>query len=108
MSKLTIAVLLSAGRHPVSGAPRACPGDAVALAFARRLGGDDLLALHAGSAHEPALRDYLALGAGRIEVMAVPAGSDVAVPFAKRLAGIDLILTGGRIPLSHGPLYSVK
>lgn len=102
MSKLTIAVLLSAGRHPVSGAPRACRGDAVALALGRRLGGVDVLALHAGSMDEPALRDYLALGAGSVEVLAVPAGSDVAAPLAKKLAGVDLILTGSRTEQGAG------
>jgi electron transfer flavoprotein beta subunit len=92
----SVTVLLSAGRHPVSGAPRACRGDAVALAIGRRLAGDGLHALHAGTADEPALKDYLALGAGRIDVLGADPTRDVLAPLAERLKSVDLIITGGR------------
>jgi electron transfer flavoprotein beta subunit len=74
--KFMAAVLVSAGRHPFTGAPRACRGDAVALALGQRLVGDALRIIHAGAIDEPALKDYLALGAGTIEVVAAPNGQD--------------------------------
>lgn len=100
--QFSVAVLLSAGRHPVSGASRAAPGDAVALALARRLAGDSVLALHAGSHGEPALLDYLALGAGRVEVLTVGPGQDILPPLAERLRNVDLILTGARAERDAG------
>jgi electron transfer flavoprotein beta subunit len=99
---LRAAVLLSAGRHPETAAPRACRGDAVALALGRRLIGDGLAALHAGAASEPALADYLALGAGSIEVLTVAPGRDVLGCLVERLRGMDLILTGSRAELGPG------
>lgn len=99
---VTTAVLLSAGRHPTSGAPRACRGDAVALALGRRIAGDGLRAVHAGVAEEPALNDYLALGAGCIEVATVATGHDVVTSLAARLRDVDLILTGSRAELGAG------
>lgn len=61
-----IAVLVSAGRHPVSGAPRYSRNDAAALDIGRALAaahGAQLEVLHAGDPGNPALEDYLALGA---------------------------------------------
>jgi electron transfer flavoprotein beta subunit len=100
--QISVAVLLSAGRHPVSGASRAAPGDAAALALARKLAGDGVLALHAGSHGEPALQDYLAFGAGRIEVLTVGPGQDILPPLAERLRNVDLILTGARAERGAG------
>lgn len=100
--RLATAVLLSAGRHPISGAPRPCRGDAVALEIGRRLAGDGLRALHAGVADEPALLDYLALGAGSIEVLSLSPGHDVLAPLAGRLCDMDLILTGTRAEQGAG------
>jgi electron transfer flavoprotein beta subunit len=97
---LSVAVLISAGRHPVSRAARACRGDAVALALGRRLAGDQLSVVHAGRADEPSLNDYLALGATRIDVLAVAEGQDVVQPLAARLSTTDVILTGSRT--EHG------
>jgi len=93
---LSAAVLVSAGRHPVSGMARACRGDAVALAMGRRLAGDRLRVIYAGDASEPALKDYLALGAGRVEVVRARAGGDVLTPLAGVLHDVDLVLTGAR------------
>lgn len=103
MSKpLSVAVLVSVGRHPVSGAPRACRGDAVAMALGRRLAGGDLRVIHAGNRDAPALQDYLALGAGRIEVLAVADGSDPAGVLTGLLKDTDLILTGSRAEFGLG------
>ena len=76
VGKFVAAVLVSAGRHPFTGTPRACRGDAVALALGQRIVGDALRIIHAGAIHEPALNDYLALGAGTIEVVTTPHGED--------------------------------
>lgn len=104
MSKtsLSIAVLVSAGRHPVSGIARACRGDAVALALGRRLAGDHLRVIHAGRVEEPSLRDYMAYGAGRIEVLTVNDGRDVVQPLAAHLKDVDIILTGSRAEVGGG------
>lgn len=91
---ISVAVLVSAGRNPVSGAPRACRGDAVAMALGMSLAGDTLRVVHAGDDREPALRDYLAYGARGIEVLRVDAPQDLAPILAKSVADADVILTG--------------
>lgn len=94
-----IAVLVSIGRHPVSGAPRYSRNDAAALELARGLAarhGAQLAVLHAGDAADPALADYLALGAGEIEVLACGAGDDAARVLAAHVKHCDLVLTGTR------------
>lgn len=95
-AELSVAVLLSAGCHPVSGLARACRGDAMALGLARSLRAGKLYAIHAGEVEEPALTDYLAYGACRIEVLPVPAGCDVMPALVHRLRDVDLIVSGGR------------
>ncbi|WP_045836004.1 hypothetical protein [Hyphomicrobium sp. 99] len=98
----TVAALISAGRHPVSGAPRACRGDAIAMALGRRIAGDALRVIHAGAAEEPSLQDYLALGAGTIEVLPVEASGDTALVLAAYLKNVDIILTGSNTELGAG------
>jgi len=100
--KISAAVLVSAGRHPESGIARPCRGDAVALCLARQLVGDGLRVVHAGAADEPALQDYLAFGAGAIEVLSIPSGADALMPLTDLLAGVDLIITGSRAELGAG------
>ena len=104
MSKtsLSIAVLVSAGRHPVSGIARACRSDAVALALGRRLAGDHLRVIHAGRVEEPSLRDYMAYGTGRIEVLTVNDGQDVVQPLTTHLKDVDIILAGSRAEVGGG------
>ncbi|UDM49141.1 electron transfer flavoprotein subunit beta/FixA family protein [Cupriavidus sp. MP-37] len=94
-----IAVLVSIGRHPVSGAPRYSRNDAAALELGRDLAGKHgarLAVLHAGDAADPALADYLALGAGEVEVLACAEGTDAARVLAARVEDCDLVLTGTR------------
>ncbi|AJK48853.1 drug:proton antiporter [Burkholderia plantarii] len=94
-----IAVLVSVGRHPVSGAPRYSRNDAAALEIGRALAaehGARLEVLHAGDPANPALADYLALGASRVEVLECQPGDEAIGPLAERLAGCDLVLTGTR------------
>jgi electron transfer flavoprotein beta subunit len=94
-----LAVLVSVGRHPVSGTPRYSRNDAAALELGRKLAGEhgaQLDVLHAGDAANPALVDYLALGARKVEVLECGPGDDAVAPLAERLAGYDLVLTGTR------------
>ncbi|OLL28733.1 drug:proton antiporter [Burkholderia sp. SRS-W-2-2016] len=96
---MKIAVLVSIGRHPVSGVARYSRNDAAALTLALQLAktrGATLDVLHAGDAASPALKEYLALGARSVEVLDVAAGADPLAPLAARLHGYDLILTGTR------------
>lgn len=98
-----VAVLLSAGRHPVSGRPRRAPADARALDLALRLPAGRRLALHAGDPETPALRDYLGMGLERLTVLRTAAGHDPLEPLAAHLAAFlyprrdgVLILAGSR------------
>ena len=86
---MKIAVLVSVGRHPVSGTARYSRNDAAALTIALSLAkthGATLDVLHAGDPSNPALREYLALGARFVAVgidMALlsKAASDLAAEF---------------------------
>jgi electron transfer flavoprotein beta subunit len=94
-----IAVLVSVGRHPVSGTARYSRNDAAALTLATRLAAQHqatLDVLHAGDPLNPALREYLALGAAKVEVLATMPGDEIAPALSARLKGYDLVLTGTR------------
>ena len=94
-----IAVLVSVGRHPVSGTARYSRNDAAALTLATGLAKQHQAALdvlHAGDPANPTLGEYLALGAVKVEVLAVAAGDEIAPALAARLKGYDLVLTGTR------------
>lgn len=94
-----IAVLVSVGRHRVSAAPCYSRNDAAALEIARTLAqrhGATLDVLHAGDPSNPALTDYLALGAPRVDVLACGESDDAAAVLAERLRGVPLVLTGTR------------
>ncbi|REE21532.1 electron transfer flavoprotein beta subunit [Paraburkholderia sp. BL27I4N3] len=100
---MKIAVLVSVGRHPVSGTARYSRNDAAALTLALSLArthNATLDALHAGDPSNPALKEYLALGARSVEVLETAAApelqADAAAPLAARLRGYDLVLTGTR------------
>jgi len=92
-----IAVLVSVGRHPVSGVARYSRNDAAALEIGRTLSrqhGARLDTLHAGDPANPALEEYLALGAEHVEVLACGEHEDAAAALAARLQDYDLVLTG--------------
>lgn len=92
-----IAVLVSGGRHPVSGQARHCRNDSLALQIGLDLNQSltsNIKVLHAGEANNPALQDYLALGAAQIDV--VPTTGDIVENLAAQLSNTDLILTGTR------------
>ncbi|MGZ2746744.1 electron transfer flavoprotein subunit beta/FixA family protein [Burkholderia stagnalis] len=94
-----IAVLVSVGRHPVSGVPRYSRNDAAALEIGRELAERhhaQLDVIHAGDPLTPALAEYLALGAREVEVLTCRDGDDAAQALAARVEGYDLVLTGTR------------
>ncbi|KXU82088.1 drug:proton antiporter [Paraburkholderia monticola] len=94
---MKIAVLVSVGRHPVSGVARYSRNDAAALTLAlslARTNGATLDVLHAGDPSNAALKEYLALGARSVEVLEMPPEADPAPPLAARLRGYELVLTG--------------
>ncbi|PAK10640.1 drug:proton antiporter [Burkholderia ubonensis] len=94
-----IAVLVSVGRHPVSGALRYSRNDAAALELGRTLAErhhSQLDVIHAGDPITPALAEYLALGAREVEVLTCRDGDDAARALAARVEGYDLVLTGTR------------
>ncbi|CAB3789501.1 hypothetical protein LMG28614_02906 [Paraburkholderia ultramafica] len=100
---MKIAVLVSVGRHPVSGTARYSRNDAAALTMALSLAkahDATLDVLHAGDPANPALQEYLALGARAVEVLEIadtPASqADAVALLAARLRGYDLVLTGTR------------
>jgi electron transfer flavoprotein beta subunit len=100
---MKIAILVSVGRHPVSGTARYSRNDAAALTLALSLArthNATLDVLHAGDPSNPALKEYLALGARSVEVLEIAATPELQVdataPLAARLRGYDLVLTGTR------------
>jgi electron transfer flavoprotein beta subunit len=99
-----IAVLVSTGRHPVSATPRYSRNDALALELGRQLAERhraSIDVIHAGDPHDPALNDYLALGAREVEVLACAESDDAARALAERVRGYDLVLTGTRAEGAH-------
>jgi electron transfer flavoprotein beta subunit len=100
---MKIAVLVSVGRHPVSAVARYSRNDAAALTMALSLAkahGATLDVLHAGDPSNPALKEYLALGARSVEVLDMTAERDLQADAANlltaRLQDYELILTGTR------------
>jgi electron transfer flavoprotein beta subunit len=92
---MRIAVLLSAGLHPVSGASVLPRVEAQAIRMAAGLG--EAFGLHAGP-DAAALAEALGQGLPRIEHIRIAAGDDPVPALAARLAEIapDLILAGRR------------
>jgi electron transfer flavoprotein beta subunit len=74
MPDAPIIVLLSLGRHPVSGRARRAERDARALTLALATG-LPVVGLHTGPPHE-ALRDYLGMGLKQLVALDVPEGGD--------------------------------
>lgn len=92
---MKIVVLLSAGRHPVSGAAVLPRLDAQAIRIAAGLG--RAVGLHAGPGVD-ILRDALGQGLARVEHIELPEASDPVPALAARLAATapDLVLAGRR------------
>jgi electron transfer flavoprotein beta subunit len=94
-----ITTLVSAGRHPVSAEPRHCHNDSLAMTIgldmAKSISAKHHV-LHAGNPDNKALSEYLALGAGQIDVIPISDDTDVVDCLATQLNHADLILTGSR------------
>lgn len=92
---MKIVVLLSAGHHPVSGAPVLPRVEAQAIRIAASLG--EAVGLHAGPDAD-AVREALGLGLTRIEHIALSEHRDPVPALAARLAVMapDLVLAGRR------------
>jgi electron transfer flavoprotein beta subunit len=94
-----ITTLVSAGRHPVSGEPRHCHNDSLAmtigLTMAKLISAKHHV-LHAGNPDSKFLSEYLALGAGQIDVLPISDDTDVVNSLATQLTHVDLVLTGNR------------
>ncbi|CAO3433333.1 electron transfer flavoprotein subunit beta [Azospirillum endophyticum] len=100
-----IAVLLSVGRHPVSGRARRAATDAQALEMALALRPCRLTAIHAGPAADgEALRAYLGMGLERLTLLVLPEGSDPVEPLIAHLRRLapSLVLTGQRAEDGEG------
>jgi len=94
-----ITTLVSAGRHPVSGEPRHCHNDSLAMTLGLNMAESvsaEHHVLHAGNPDNKALSEYLALSAGQINVIPISGDSDVVDCLAAQLNHVDLILTGSR------------
>lgn len=92
-------MLVSVGRHPVSGVARYSRNDAAALETGRQLAEQHrakLDVIHAGDPANAALAEYLALGAREVEVLACRDDDDAVHALAARVEGYDLVLTGTR------------
>ncbi len=82
MDKRSVVLLLSSGRHPVTGRTRAADCDARALRLGLKLQaqGWDLTAFHAGEADDAALGEYFGMGLSAITVLGPLAQTDDAMP----------------------------
>lgn len=98
-----IALLLSAGRHPVSLRPRMSPGCARAAEIALQ-SGRALRAFHVGDPGNPALRDYLGLGLGELSVLDPGGPADALPPLAAALGRLAprVILCGAAAETGEG------
>lgn len=105
---LKVAALVSVGRHPVTGRPRRSEYDARAVEIGLSLATNgDLSLVHAGAASpetDAALRGYLGMGIGAVDVLQQPDGSDVvpALETWLRTAAPRVVLCGARGETGEG------
>ena len=93
-----VVVLVSPGRHPVSGRPRRAALDARAVELALRIADVRIELVHAGIFDDAALSDYQGMGVGELTVLDVAPGDNVVPPLIAHLQHrLDaLVLTGTR------------
>ena len=112
---IEVAVLVSVGRHPITGRARRADQDArgleLALGLERRLPGSRVSLLHAGphaEENEAALRGYLGMSAGTgldtLTLLEQAEGSDAIPVLAEHLAAAppQLVITGARAERGEG------
>ncbi|RKR06573.1 electron transfer flavoprotein beta subunit [Kushneria sinocarnis] len=115
MTSPEVRVLVSSGRHPVSGRSGAAREDARAVEMALALAGEGVTLLHAGDPADASLRYYLGMfhevpglpsvgRVGRLDLLSMPAESDATSLLAEQLrhAGASLVLTGMRSEIGEG------
>ncbi|SQF93967.1 electron transfer flavoprotein subunit beta [Paucimonas lemoignei] len=101
---LHIISLVSIGAHPTSGRARRAEQDARAVELGLQLAGDNLHVLHAGNAHEPALRAYLGMGLDQLHVLEQPENADALPALSDyiRESGVQMVLTGSQAETGEG------
>lgn len=96
-----ITVLVAAREHPVSGRPVRSRADAIAASLALGLS-DQARLLSVGTLPDSVARDYLALGAARVEVLECAASTDPTTALKSELQSVAWVLTGTRQAPEHG------
>lgn len=104
---LAVTVLVSVGRHPVTGRSRRADQDARGVDLARTLPGAEIGLLHAGrldEGNEAALRGYLGMGFDALTLIEQPENSDVLPALAETLKAEppQLVITGERAEQGEG------
>ncbi|MCI4644776.1 MAG: hypothetical protein MRY64_08350 [Hyphomonadaceae bacterium] len=98
-------ILLSAGRHPVSGRARCARLDALALEMALSLAPPaQVMAVHAGDPGNPALRGYLGMGLTHLTVLDLPEGHDPVPSLIEhvRAEAPDIVFAGNQAEIGEG------
>lgn len=108
---IEVAVLVSVGRHPITGRARRADQDArgleLALGLERQLPDSRISLLHAGPRtedNEAALRGYLGMGLEHLTLLEQAEGSDAIPALAEHLAAApaQLVITGARAERGEG------
>ncbi|MDN3524213.1 electron transfer flavoprotein subunit beta [Halomonas sabkhae] len=104
---LEVTVLVSVGRHPVTGRARRADQDARGVELAKSLPNAEIGLLHAGrlsERDEPALRSYLGMGFAELSLLEQPEGADVvpAVAEALEASSSQLVIAGERAEQGEG------
>lgn len=108
---IEVAVLVSVGRHPITGRARRADQDArgleMALGLEHQLPGSRVSLLHAGPRSEEgeaALRGYLGMGLDTLTLLEQAEGSDAIPALAEHLAAAppQLVITGARAERGEG------
>ncbi len=91
-----VCVLVSVGRHPVSGRARRADLDARAVELGLGLAGPALRVVHAGDPAEPVLRDYLGMGVAALTVLPLGRDDDPLPSLVAHLRAhpVDILLAG--------------
>lgn len=95
---IDIAVLVSIGRHPVSGRARRADADARAVELALGIAGANVRLIHAGDPDEAALRDYLGMGVSAMTVLRMAPEADPVPALSTHLSSArpQIVLAGTR------------
>lgn len=104
---LEVTVLVSIGRHPLTGRVRRADQDARGVELARSLADAEVRLLHAGECNESseaALRGYLGMGFSELALIEQPEGADVLPALAEALDATSphLVITGERAERGEG------